>query len=91
MDADQARVRQQCGQCGVWRRSVIALSVVEQHERTLDADRNAIRRCADRVERTRVQSETDAFAAALRGDVAGADDLLALIRVDAATRRDRNE
>jgi hypothetical protein len=44
MDALQARVRQQCGQCGVWRRSVTALSVAEQHERTLEADRDAMRR-----------------------------------------------
>jgi hypothetical protein len=54
VDALQVRVRQQCGQCGVWRQVVTTVSVAGRHERVLEADRSQIRRCAERLERSRV-------------------------------------
>ena len=63
-DGLQARVSQQCGACGVWRQIVSPLYEAARQERTLEADRNAIRREAERLERSRVQSETNAIAAA---------------------------
>jgi hypothetical protein len=90
VDALQVRVLQQCGQCGVWREIVTALPVAERHERTLEADRNAILRSVERVAQRRELSETDAFAAVLRDRVVGAEDLLALIPADTSARRDHN-
>jgi hypothetical protein len=90
VDGLQVRVRQQSGQCGVWRQIVTALWVGWRHERMLEQDRSHIRRCAERLERRRVPSETDAFVAALRHVVVGADDLLALIPVDTSARGDQN-
>ena len=49
VDALQARVLQRCGACGVWRQTVSSLYVAARHERTLEADRDAIRRSAERL------------------------------------------
>jgi hypothetical protein len=84
IDGLRARVLQQCGACGVWRQTVTSLYVAARHERTLEADRTAIRRSAERLDSCRAVSETNAFVAALYADVVGADDLLALIRSDAS-------
>jgi ribosome-binding protein aMBF1 (putative translation factor) len=86
IDAAQARVLQQCGACGVWRQTVTSVYLAARHERTLEADRNAIGRSAERLERSRVMSETNAFVATLQDDVVGAEDLLALMRADASSR-----
>ena len=83
VDGLRAQVVQQCGACGVWRRTVSSLYHAVRHERRLNADRKAIRSSAERLATSRVETETSAFAAALTG-VVGADDLLALIRADAS-------
>jgi hypothetical protein len=90
VDGLHARARQQCGQCGVWRQIVTAVWVVGRHERMLEADRSHIRRFAERLERSRVLSETNAFVAALRDDVVGAKDMLALLPADTSARGDQN-
>jgi hypothetical protein len=82
IDGLRARVLQQCGACGVWRRTVSSLYAAARHERTLEADRKAIRNSAAQLACNGVESETNAFVAALHDDVVGADDLLALIRAD---------
>src|SRR3954470_10113888 len=46
----QVRVRQQCGQCGVWREVVTAFGVIRRYERTLEADRAQILHQAERSE-----------------------------------------
>jgi hypothetical protein len=45
----QPRIRQQCGQCGVWREIVATVSEAARHERTLEADRTEILRSVERV------------------------------------------
>ena len=80
IDGLQVRAQQQCGQCGVWRQNVAAPRAVRRHERRLEADRRHIRRSAERLEHSRELSETHAFVVALRDDVVGAEDLLALLR-----------
>ena len=59
IEAAQARVLQQCGACGVWRQTVTSVYLTARHERTLEADRNAIRSSANRLARSRVASECD--------------------------------
>jgi hypothetical protein len=90
MDALEVRVRQQCGQCGVWRQIVTPVRLATRHERTLQADRSEIRRRAERLERDRLLLEADAFVTTLRDEVIGAEDLLALIGADTSARRDEN-
>jgi hypothetical protein len=68
LDALRVRIVQQCGQCGVWRRSVTTLQLAQRQEGTLERDRNTIQRCAERLERNRVLSERHAYAAARRDD-----------------------
>jgi hypothetical protein len=73
----QARVLEQCGQCGTWRLDVMSLALARRHERSVAADRDLIRRCAERLERERSVDEIGAFIGALRAEIVGADDLLA--------------
>jgi hypothetical protein len=86
VDALQARVLQQCGACGAWRQIVSPLDVAARHERTLEADRNAIRRDAERLERSRVLSDTNAFVAVLQDDIVSSEDLLAMIAAETSAR-----
>jgi hypothetical protein len=83
IDGLRAQVLQQCGACGVWRQSVSSVYLAARHERTLEADRSAIRHSAERLACSRELSETNAFVAVLHDDIVGADDLLALIRASA--------
>jgi hypothetical protein len=46
----QPRVRQQCGQCGVWREISATVSEAARHERALEADRTEILRSVERVD-----------------------------------------
>ena len=90
VDELRVRVLQRCGQCGVWRATVTALSVVRRYERALEADRIQILRSAEQLERARMQVETDALLAVIRDGVVGAEDLLALISADTSTRGDQS-
>ena len=90
VDELRVRVLQRCGQCGVWRATVTALSVVQRYERALEADRTQILRSAEQLERARMLVETDALSAVIRDGVVGAEDLLALISADTSTRGDQS-
>ncbi len=71
----QAAVLQRCGQCGVWRQIVTDLYVAERHERTLEADRNAIRRHVERLESVRMVADRRGHLGAPRsGAVTGEPD-----------------
>jgi hypothetical protein len=61
MDGLQIRVRQRCGQCGVWRRIVTGPAVVALHKRNLEADQMRIQRRLERLARGRTPVDADAF------------------------------
>lgn len=80
LDAMQARVALQCGQCGTWRRVITTHWAARGQDRRLEQDRRAIDLQAERLGRDRTLREANAFVIDLRRRIVGADDFLALTR-----------
>jgi hypothetical protein len=80
IDVIQTRAALQCGQCGLWRRLNVTRAEQHSHDRRIERDRRRMRRTMLRLETERSSLEVRAFVTALRADVEGADDFLAVTR-----------
>jgi hypothetical protein len=72
------QLRLECGQCGIRRRIVTSENDMLRLARRLQHDRRLIGASAIWMTRARTRGEFAAFARALRDDVVGAEDFLAL-------------
>jgi hypothetical protein len=82
IDVLQTRATLQCGQCGLWRRLNVTRGEQHSHTRRIERDRRRMRRTLLRLETERSSLELREFVTALRADVEGPDDFLAVTRGD---------
>jgi hypothetical protein len=80
LESGWLRMRLECGQCGIWRRSVVGVAKVDAYERAVRRDRRRISDDAARLVRRRARRDLAGFVRALRREVVGAEDFLARAR-----------
>jgi hypothetical protein len=92
LDCDSFRdlhawVTVQCGQCGTWRRLLTSPRHARQHARAVRRDRAEIIAGIDRMVLERRRDDLHALTRALRAQVVGVEDFLALTRGQERTGR----
>jgi hypothetical protein len=72
-----AELELRCGGCGTWRRLRTSSAAAQLLEHKLERQCRWMQELAERTDRERMASDADAFVAALRSEIEGADDFLA--------------
>jgi hypothetical protein len=80
VDQTQAVLELRCGGCGTWRRIMTSAGAARLLDLRIERQCRVIRDAAERLERARMASDADAFRAALRSEIDGAEDFLARTR-----------
>ena len=80
LDSGWLRMRLECGECGIWRRSVVGVAKVDAYDRAVRRDRRRISDHAARLGSRRARRDLAGFVRALRREVVGAEDFLARAR-----------